>query len=73
MPGPFPGMDPYLEIPRRRESFHDGLIFQLGAALDGRLPPGCAADFRRRVQIVRVPDEGSGRSLLRDKGVTGTG
>ena len=31
MPGPFPGMDPYLEATRVWEPFHDRLIFHLGS------------------------------------------
>lgn len=52
MPGPFPGMDPYLELPRYWESFHDRLIFHLGTVLQDVLPPEYVAEFRHRVQVV---------------------
>lgn len=39
MPGPFPGMDPYLEDPRIWESVHHTFIVYAAAALNAVLPP----------------------------------
>ena len=38
MPSPFPGMDPYLEIPDWFPDLHDGLIFCLKESLQNLLP-----------------------------------
>jgi hypothetical protein len=52
MPGPFPGMDPYLEPPRYWRGFHNGFIFNLQATLNRLLPPGFAANYEERVIII---------------------
>jgi hypothetical protein len=39
MPGPFPGMDPYLEAPILWPGAHDALIFGVRRALNAVLPP----------------------------------
>jgi hypothetical protein len=38
MPGPFPGMDPYLEDPLRFPSVHQALITSIVWHLNARLP-----------------------------------
>jgi hypothetical protein len=53
MPGPFPGMDPYLEAPPFWESFHDRLIFHAGSVLQEVLPRGYVAEFRQREEGLR--------------------
>lgn len=59
MPGPFPGMDPYLETPRFWYGFHNGLIFNIQAILNAELPEGFAANYEERVLI--IPPEHSMR------------
>lgn len=39
LPGPFPGMDPYLESPTHRQGVHNKLITHLEEALNAVLPP----------------------------------
>lgn len=53
MPSPFPGMDPFLEDPPRWAGVHSGVIAQICAFLNERLPPGYAADIGERVWVVR--------------------
>lgn len=53
MPGPFPGMDPYLENPPRWGGVHIGLMAHACSRLNELLPPGYAADMGERVWIVR--------------------
>src|SRR5438046_1647845 len=52
MPGPFPGMDPYLEDPTLWPGVHAGLIAGLEAALNAVLPGGYAADIGERVYLL---------------------
>src|ERR1051326_6104237 len=61
MPGPFPGMAPYLEAPRFWHGFHNRLIAYIEGALNAGLPPGLAANAEERVYIssprrVIIPD-----------------
>jgi hypothetical protein len=49
MPGPFPGMDPYLENPRFFKSFHSRIITYLEDELNRILPPGFAAQSEERL------------------------
>src|SRR5437870_5524740 len=43
MPSPFPGMDPYLESPRRWLDFHNALAAEIAAALNAVLNSRYAA------------------------------
>src|SRR5437016_3910968 len=65
MPGPFPGMDPYLEAPGFWEDCHDRLIFHMGSMLSELLPPNYAALFRQRIEPVLA-----GRDVVPDLAVT---
>ncbi|HLK55652.1 MAG TPA: DUF4058 family protein [Chthonomonadaceae bacterium] len=51
MPGPFPGMNPYLEAPDLWPSFHNSLIFCLGEALNAVLPDDFVARTEQRCYI----------------------
>ncbi len=61
MPGPFPGMDPYLESPFLWHGFHGLLIDEITRDLNAGLPPGLAANPEERVYI--APFE---RSIIPD-------
>jgi hypothetical protein len=61
MPGPFPGMDPYLEHPDRWPGLHSRLIAELSSLLDELLPPRYAVEVGERVYVVQ-----SGRSIYPD-------
>ncbi len=52
MTNPFPGMNPFLEERDSWTEFHDDLVFHLGSQLRASLPPGYAARFGRRVELV---------------------
>lgn len=39
MPSPFPGMNPYLEYPRRWPDFHQDFLVTAKRSLKKRLPP----------------------------------
>jgi hypothetical protein len=43
MPSPFPGMDPYLEVPRRWQDFHNTLAAEIRSRLNEQLDPKYAA------------------------------
>lgn len=51
MPGPFPGMDPYLENPARWQETHTALITNMRAALNSTLPPPYIARAETRCYI----------------------
>jgi Protein of unknown function (DUF4058) len=51
MPSPFPGMDPYLEHPRRFHGFHNGLIIHLQEQLQPLLPHAYYAQTGQRVWL----------------------
>ncbi len=51
MPGPFPGMDPYLESPRYWTGFHGFLIAEIAQSLNEGLPAGLAANAEERVYV----------------------
>ncbi len=53
MPGPFPGMDPFLEDPPRWGGVHSGIIAYACGALNAVLPAGYAAEIGERVWVVR--------------------
>src|SRR5687767_12395385 len=53
MPGPFPGMDPYLEHPARWPGVHQRLITRTADSLAALLPPHYVADIGERVYVVQ--------------------
>ena len=52
MPGPFPGMDPYLEDPDLWPGVHQGLITYMAEVLNSRLPRGYVARMGERVYVL---------------------
>ncbi|MDB5292625.1 MAG: hypothetical protein JWL69_3866 [Phycisphaerales bacterium] len=58
MPSPFPGMDPYLEDPRRWPDVHTELISGIRAFLNERLLPKYYATIEERVYISDEYDPG---------------
>ncbi len=52
MPGPFPGMDPYLESPAFWRDVHQSLIYCCRAALNAALPPGFVARIEERLYVL---------------------
>jgi hypothetical protein len=52
MPGPFPGMDPYLEDPDHWRGVHGRLIVGISDALNASLPEGFVADLDERVYVI---------------------
>lgn len=61
MAGPFPGMDPYLELPEFWRDFHSAFIPALRAQLTRILPAGFAAYIEERIYVITpellfVPD-----------------
>jgi Protein of unknown function (DUF4058) len=61
MPGPFPGMDPYLEEPALWTGAHFTLIACVRAALNAVLPSQYVADTGERLYVVSP-----GRNIYRD-------
>lgn len=61
MPGPFPGMDPYLEHPALWPDLHQSFMTFARSALNASLPPGYVARINERVYV--IPPE---RSLYPD-------
>lgn len=55
MPGPFPGMDPYLEDPARWPDVHQRLITYIADALGPHLRPRYHARIGERVYILEPP------------------
>lgn len=55
MANPFPGMNPYLELPARWQSFHHRFITYLADALDLLLPDDYSADIGERVYVATPP------------------
>ena len=53
MPGPFPGIDPYLEDPVLWPGTHHRLVDNIADALNDVLPPGYVADINERLYIVQ--------------------
>ena len=51
MPSPFPGMDPYLELPSLFPGLHDSMITYLREALQSRLPPPYYAEIGDRLWV----------------------
>src|ERR1051326_5229507 len=54
MPGPFPGMDPWLEDPAGWPDVHLGLIASMRSMLNQLLPPGYVARSEVRCQILPI-------------------
>ncbi|HLK55356.1 MAG TPA: DUF4058 family protein [Chthonomonadaceae bacterium] len=54
MPGPFPGMDPWLENPDLWPDVHLGLIAGMRAILNQLLPPGYIARSEERCRILPI-------------------
>src|SRR5262249_42744226 len=52
MPGPFPGMDPYLEDPSRWPGFHHPFITFIASALNASLPERYVAECGERLYVV---------------------
>jgi Protein of unknown function (DUF4058) len=57
MPGPFPGMDPYLEPPALFPGVHQAFITYAQATLNTLLPARYVADIGERLYIVQ-PERG---------------
>ncbi|MBI3960991.1 MAG: DUF4058 family protein [Chloroflexi bacterium] len=53
---PFPGMDPFLEVPYRWKSVHTRLIVGMSDALSAQLPPEYAVEIEERVYITQPGD-----------------
>src|SRR4051794_36688978 len=56
MPGPFPGMDPYLEAPSVWRNVHNRLITYISDELNILLPEGYVATSDERVYVVPWDD-----------------
>jgi hypothetical protein len=54
MPSPFPGMDPYLELPRRWLGFRNDLAAEIHAALNQVLDPRYVASLTSSVTYEAV-------------------
>jgi hypothetical protein len=54
MPSPFPGMDPYLELPRRWPDFHNDLAAEIRTALNSVLDPRYVASLTSSVAYEAV-------------------
>lgn len=52
MPGPYPGMNPYLEDPFHWQGFHNSLIASIQGALNAVLPAGYRAVIEQRLAIM---------------------
>ena len=51
MAGPFPGMDPFLELQAAWPDFHNGLIAEIRNELGARLPDSYVACVDERIEI----------------------
>jgi hypothetical protein len=56
MPGPFPGMDPYLESPANWRNFHASFIARLAEALNNLMPKEYVARIEERLYIIPWSD-----------------
>jgi hypothetical protein len=70
MPGPFPGMDPYLELPAHWQGVHNKLITHLEEALNAILPAAYVATAETRCYIETVPNMLASGSLRPDVSIT---
>ncbi len=57
MPSPFPGMDPYLEVPHLWGNFHDSFLTYSRDAINDALPSGYVAMINQRVELVERDGE----------------
>ncbi len=57
MPGPFPGMDPYLESPEFWRDFHSSMLPAIRGQLTTILPPGFAAFIEERIYIISPQEQ----------------
>jgi hypothetical protein len=78
MPGPFPGMDPYLENPLLWRGVHTSLINYVALALNRDLPDGFAASLEERCYIIPpghdiYPDVAVRRDRFAARAETGNG
>ena len=55
MENPFPGMNPFMELPARWQSFHHRFITYLADSIDSVLPNDYSADFGERVYVSTPP------------------
>jgi len=77
MPGPFPGMDPYLESPRHWRNVHESMIPYMRDMLNSSLPSGYVATINERLCVIPgdrkiYPDLTVIRSVDTAKGRGGT-
>lgn len=70
MPGPFPGMDPYLENPAHWQGTHNALIVYMAEALNAVLPMPYAANVEARCYIGRPDNVARPDVTVRDPGLT---
>jgi hypothetical protein len=64
MPGPFPGMDPYLESGDLWQGFHNRFMTYACDALQPRLPAGYIATLEMRIFVGRgEPEDGAGERI----------
>src|SRR5262245_54457973 len=68
MPGPFPGIDPYLEAQGRWSDFHHSLIGYCRDAINLQLPGSCVAQIGGQMRVVNWTTE-KARTLLPDVAV----
>jgi hypothetical protein len=71
MPSPFPGMDPYLEDPRRWPGFHASMIAALRATLSPLVRPRYFVEIEERV-VLYHPLEDERRAFAADVAVRQT-
>ena len=65
MPGPFPGMDPYIETQGNWPDFHNSLVTEIRNALGASLPGDYVARMDERIEVVGL-DGPESRSFLPD-------
>ena len=73
MPGPFPGMDPYLGRPAGWPEVHNALADAIWAVLNQTLPDPYYARKDRRVMLADPPTVGTGGIRVPDSGVYASG
>ena len=59
MAGPFPGMDPYVEMQAAWPDFHNGLIAEIRNELGARLPDSYIARVDERIEVATWASEPS--------------
>ncbi len=65
MSGPFPGMDPYIELQAAWPDFHNGLIAEIRNELGARLPDSYIARVDERIEVATW-EPGPSRSFVPD-------